>query len=404
MGKEFASKIAKSKTHIDDYLKRIRQNTKSILLYPVTPTELDRLLNQIPKKNSAGYDDISNVLLKEIKPLILKPLVYIFNMSLSTGVFPKAMKKALVVPLYKGSARDELNNYRPISLLITLSKVLEKTMYTRVYNFLNDTNQIYDSQYGFRAKHSCNHAIGELISKITKGCEQGNQTVCAFLDLSKAFDTLEHSVIFIKMERYGLRGMCLNWFKSYLDGRTLKVRCNTGGGVSTSVEFKVEYGAPQGSCLWPLIFLIFCNNLHLHLLYLDIIQFVDDTTLCMGHKSIKYINFSFETDLSMIQDWFNANKLTLNVSKSVVMHFGTNCRSGSTNLKIKIGNGFLPLVKSTKFLGVHLDDQLVWSEHLKRLHLKIKHGDQFKSGTVCLNKRRTILWFSKKTRPRERSW
>ena len=133
------------------------------------------------------------------------------------------MKIAIVVPLHIGQSTLELSNYRPISLLLTISKLLEKVMYTQVYDYLNNMNQIYESQYGFRARHSCEHAIGELMSEITKSIELGKQTVSAFLDLSKAFDTLEHSVIFKKFERYGLRGPCLEWFRSYLYGRTLRV-------------------------------------------------------------------------------------------------------------------------------------------------------------------------------------
>ena len=151
------------------------------------------------------------------------------------------MKKAIIVPLHKGQSTLELSNYRPISLLITISKLLEKTMYIRVYNYLNKTNQIYESQYGFRARHSCEHAIGELVSEITKSVEMGKQMVSVFLDLSKAFDMLEHSVIFNKFEKYRLCGPCLEWFKSYLHGRTLRVKYNTG-----------KYWPVQGvqCCLW----------------------------------------------------------------------------------------------------------------------------------------------------------
>ena len=293
VGQKFADKITKSKTNVDDYLRKIRLNSHSIFLDPVTHTELDRLISQLPNRKSSGHDNISNVLLKVIKPGIIGPLVEIFNLSMSNGIFPEIMKNAIVVALHKDQSKQELTNYRPISLLITISKILEKIMYSRVYNFLNNTHQIYKSQCGFRAKHSCDHAIGELLSEITKSMETGKQTVNTFLDLSKAFDMLEHSVIFKKMERYGLRGPCLDWFRSYLTGRTLKVRCNTGNGLGLSDEYGVKFGTPQGLCLGPLIFLMFCNDLHLHMLYLDVIQFADDTTLYMSHKHTGYITFCF---------------------------------------------------------------------------------------------------------------
>ena len=314
VGKRYAEKITKPKTSIEDYLRKIRMSRESIFLIPVMEYEVHKLIDSLPNKLSSGIDNINNVLLKTIKHSVVKPLTEIFNSSLEKGIFLTLMKTAIVIPLHKGKSLHDLGNFRPISLLLTISKLLEKVMYMRVYNFLNETHQIYESQYGFRAKHSCEHAIGELLSAITKNMESGKQTISAFLDLSKAFDTLEHSVIFKKFKRYGLRGPCLDWFKSYLHGRTLRVRCNTSNGISISKEHNVDYGAPQGSCLGPLIFLVFCNDLHLHLRHLEVLQFADDTTLYFSHKHSNYIRYCFEEDLANIQAWFNANKLTLNVS------------------------------------------------------------------------------------------
>ena len=177
-------------------------------------------------------------------------------------------------------------------------------------------------------------------------------------------------VIFKKFEKYGLHGPCLEWFKSYLFGRTLRVRCNTGNGVGLSNEYDVTYGTPQGSCLGPLMFLVFCNDLHLHLMHLEVLQFADDTMLYLSHKHIAYLRFCFETDLANIQDWFNANKLTLNITKSVLMHF--NAKGTREALNVKIGNTILPVVKNTKFLGVYIDENLNWNEHAKHPQLKLK--------------------------------
>ena len=146
---------------------------------------------------------------------------------------------------------------------------------------------MYESQYGFCRNHACEHAVGEFISKVVKNCQLGNVTVGVFLDLSKAFDTLEHSVIYKKLERYGIRGNALNWFKSFLSNRKLQTKCRTAASSTEtrSSLYDVDYGTPQGSCLGPLIFLIFCNDLDLYLTHLQCIQFADDTTLFTSHKS-----------------------------------------------------------------------------------------------------------------------
>ena len=353
VGKNLASKMKCPNTNIATYLKQVKTNSQSIFLAPVTSVELERIIKKLKPKLSSGLDDINNKIIKELRDFIAPSLSIIFNNSLVEGIFPKRMKEAKVVPLYKSKERDLATNYHPISLLLTLSKLLEKLMYSRVYNFLIATEQLYVSPYGFRRMHSCEHAVGEFIANITKGIEKGKFTAGIFLDLSKAFDTLEHEVVYMKLEKYGLHGTCLKWFQSYLSDRSLIVECKTGDSSlkTTSKSYPVEYGAPQGSCLGPLIFLIFCNDLQSHLLFLSCIQFADDTTLYITHNKISYIQSCIEIDLAILRDWFLANKLTLNVGKSVCILFGK--RPGSTTkLQIMLGNENIPQVKSTKFLGI----------------------------------------------------
>ena len=139
-------------------------------------------------------------------------------------------------------------------------------MYKHTYKFLEKHKCIYHSQYGFRSNHSCEQAIDELLCGITKGREHNKNTLALFLDLSKAFDTLDHQILLSKLERYGIRGNTLDWFQSYMSGHSIRAKCSTSDGIMYSEYYDVEYGTPQGSCLGPLLFLLFTNDLHLNLL------------------------------------------------------------------------------------------------------------------------------------------
>ena len=226
----------------------------------------------------------------------------IFNQSLQTGEFPNDMKLAEVVPLYKSKEHYFESNYRPISLLTTISKILEKVVYKRVYKFLTESSQLYDNQYGFRSNHSCEHAISQTVGNLLKNLENKKNSICVLLDLSKAFDTIEHLIMLEKLDLYGICGTALSWFHSYLSDRHLRVKCRTTScGIDTlSDEFTVKYGTPQGSCLGPLIFLIFVNDLHLHLSDSECVQFADDTTLISAHRNLKYLRFCVEQELCII--------------------------------------------------------------------------------------------------------
>ena len=180
-----------------------------------------------------------------------------------SGIFPEKMKMAEVIPLYKGKSKFEPGNYRPISLLLTMSKTLEKLLYKRPYAFLDNNNQIYHSQYGFRSKHSCENAVGDLVSQILKNQQQNKHTATLFLDLSKAFDTLNHELLLDKLEIYGVLGIALEWFRSYLNGRSMRLKCQAGESKAQTYSdwYQISHGTPQGSCLGPLLFFVFCNDL-----------------------------------------------------------------------------------------------------------------------------------------------
>ena len=311
-------------------------------------------------------------MLKWLRPVITLPLSIFYNKSLQEGCFPNKMKLVEIVPLYKGGDESLSNNYRPISLLLTLSRILEKVVYARTYQFLEKNNILFRSQYGFRNQHSCNDAISELVGEITKNRERCMHTAGIFLDLSKAFDTLPRNILLNKLEKYGIRGIMQKWFTSYLNARTLRVKCNV---TSSNTPVKSDrqqnnIGTPQGSCLGPLLFLLYNNDLHLHLEHTKVILFADDTTIYMGHRNLNYLTWCMEQDLININDWFHANKLTLNLKKSCLILFNKN--NTKQSVPIKFQNIEIPQSPRVKFLGVWIDENLDWTFHCNVVLNKIK--------------------------------
>ena len=223
VGKTHANKVKILRVLVETYTSKIEMSTSSMFLTPTDAQEIRSLITNLPAKNSSGYDEISNNLLKKLISSLVHPLEKIFSKSLNQGIFPELMKLADISPLFKSKLVNDAKNYRPISLLLTISKVLEKIMYQRTYSFMETTGQIYNSQYGFRSQHSCESAVSELTSEIIKDLQNGMYTAALFLDLSKAFDTLEHKVLLEKMNRYGTS---LNWFKSYLENNKIRVKCH----------------------------------------------------------------------------------------------------------------------------------------------------------------------------------
>ena len=174
--------------------------------------------------------------------------MYIMNLSLSSGTVPDQMKIAQVVPLFKTADLSLFTNYRPVSFLPAFSKTLERIVYNHLINFLNKLNILCNNQYGFRKNHSTAYALVQIYDKLSDAIDHGKVTWCLFIDLSKAFDTMNHDILLAKLEFYGVRGVALQWFKRYLSGRTQFVQYNS---YNSSSEY-IKCGVPQGSILGPL--------------------------------------------------------------------------------------------------------------------------------------------------------
>ena len=234
-------------------------------------------------------------------------LSHIFNLSLSTGKFIDEFKLAKVFPVLKKGDPYVMNNYRPISLLSCVSKILEKIMYRRLAKFLIQHNFFYDLQFGFRKNYSTSDAITFMIDEISKAFDREKMTSAIFLDLSKAFDSINLSILLHKLNHFGIRGPALDWFKSYLNSRSQKVICS--GVVSTNIH-NISMGVPQGSILGPLLFLIFVNNFQNSLNCSNAIMYADDTSLYISDKNVKKLVEKSNKELARVDDWLIAKLIS----------------------------------------------------------------------------------------------
>ena len=263
------------------YLQKIPKIERSLFITQTNKIEIKKVISTLSNKNSSGIDTISNNLLKKFSEALLTPLKILFNRSFM-GVFPKCLKMAEVIPPYKCKETDLLTNYRPISLLITEFKVLEKLFHKRLYSFLQKEKILYELQHGFGSNRPTDQAITELVGNILNETENDKLTLCVYPDLSKAFDTIDHDILLKKFEHYGIGGVALDWMTSYIKGWKMKIKST----IRDQGDFTIGTSTPHGSCLGPLIFIIFCNDISKICETCKAIIFADDTSIYYSHKNI----------------------------------------------------------------------------------------------------------------------
>ena len=294
-------------------------------------------------------------------------LTRIFNLSFETGVFPVNMKHAKIIPIHKKDSKTELSNYRPISLLPIFSKLLERLMYNRLMQHLIKNSILYDYQFGFRKGYSTTLALAEITQNIYENLMKKHTTCGVFLDLSKAFDTINHEILLQKLEHYGIRGVALQWFRSYLSERTQRV-CIDG---ILSGQLNVVCGVPQGSILGPLLFLLYVNDLANTSDKLLFRLFADDTNIFMSDSNIGRLQTNMNTELKKVNDWLKANFLSLNVSKTKFLLFHHNY-DRPNKFFVNIDNKRIERQTEIKYLGVYIDEKLDFKYHVGQICKKLQ--------------------------------
>ena len=356
IGKDLAKSIPSTPKKFDDFLRT--PNPNSFFFLPVIKEELKDTVTKLKDKKSTGYDGIDNILIKNIIDVIVDPLVHIFNLSLINGIVPEGMKISKIIPVFKKGDKENVINYRPISLLTSLSKLLEKIVYCRLLDFLNIHNIISNSQFGFRQKHSTSHAILTFIEKITKAIDKSYHSVGVFLDLSKAFDTIDHDILLRKLYHYGIRGKALEWFSSYLTNRKQFVTIN--GHCSSQQD--LNCGVPQGSLLGPLLFIIYINDISNSSEILHFVLFADDSNVLLSHPDPDILVNTLTLELEKLLHWIRANKLSLNLQKTKCMIFSNSLDRLPMN--ITLDGSVIEVVSTMKFLGLTIDNKLSWKPHI----------------------------------------
>jgi hypothetical protein len=365
-----------------------------LLLQNTTPEHIINIIKKLQPKNSCDANGVSTKMIKLIGEEISVPLSHIFNISLREGVFPDKLKQCRVIPIFKSGNVLDCDNYRPISLLSSISKILEKIVAEKLIKHLLDNDLLYVHQYGFLPNRSTEHNLLQIINYISKALDEGNFCIGVFLDLKKAFDVCSHEILLKKLQKMGIRGNTYNWFKNYLSNRSQFVDING----NKSDYLNINISVIQGSILGPILFLCYINDFYTATSLFSVL-FADDTTGLGKGKNLRDLTTYVNGELQKISNWFRSNKMAVNTSKTKFIVFRTrgkridpaDCRLVFNNNEIgQIENPDLivPVTriysdgeeKSFKLLGVLFDEYLSFEFHISSLCAKISKS------LYCLNR------------------
>lgn len=346
----------------------IPMSLNTFFMSPVSEQEVVKLINSLKNSCTCALDNISNNLLKQCSEELCNILSILINMSTEQGIFPSALKIARVTPIFKTGDQNDMKNYRAISILSSLSKLYELNIKEQMTSFLICNKSLSTKQHGFMKRRSTETALCEFHNYIIQALDQKQHTLGLFVDFSKAFDCVNHQLLLLKLERYGIRGLPLNLMHSYLSNRKQVVKI----GESISSTRSVESGVPQGSVLGPFLYLVFANDLLFHLNNNENVKtvcYADDTNVLIKENSLDKLKIAAELTYSKIIKWSEKNGLKLNKIKTKTLLFTMKTRTETVCISETHG---LATELSTKMLGIIIDYRLTWEEHVDILCQKLR--------------------------------
>ena len=330
----------------------------------INEEEIIKHTKELNIMKSSAVENVSTKVIKDSFLAIPGIIKHMYNQSITEGLFPDSWKRAIIMPLKKEGNSEDVNNLRPISLLPTPGKLLEKLIHTRTMKYLENQHILVDEQGGFQPNHSTILTTSYLTDYIFSAMNNNQITHTVFIDFKKAVDTINHKILLNKLKRLGFHQNAIKWFQNYLTNRTQRTFANK----LISSELPIICGVPQGSILGPLMFLIYINDLTTCIKHSQCRLFADDTVLYVSCGSSSEAKVNLQADLDNLSQWCQKNQLTINTNKTKGMSFGNKrLLDRDLPLDLKLNGVSLMIVQNYKYLGIILDPNLSFAKHIANL-------------------------------------